>query len=82
MYRGRRGEPDGDCAVNALPLSAFFLVITAYGVDRFVAAHFTPVFVAECAFGQAVLFFKSADSAVAARLSCHGEPPSRKIETC
>ena len=71
MHRGRRGEPDGDCAVNALPLFAFFLVITAYGVDRFVVAHFTPVFVAECAFGQAVLFFKSADSAVAARLSCH-----------
>jgi len=23
-----------------------------------------------------------ADGAVAARLSCHGEPPSRKIETC
>ena len=37
--------------------------------------HFTPVFVAECAFGQSVLFFKCADGAVAARLSCHGEPP-------
>ena len=47
-----------------------------------VAARFTPVFVAECAFGQAVLFFECADGAVAARLSCHGEPPSRKIETC
>ena len=56
MYRGRRGEPDGDCAVKALPLSAFFLAFTAYGADQFVAASISPVFVSDCARGQAVLF--------------------------
>ena len=71
MYRGRRGEPDGDCAVKALPLFAFFLAFTAYGADQFVAASISPVFVSDCARGQAVLFFKCADGAVAARLSCH-----------
>ena len=78
MHRRRRGEPDGDCAVKALPLFAFFLAFTAYVADRFVAAHFTPVFVAECAFGQAVLFFKCADGAGAASLSCHRNVQNQK----